>query len=129
MSQQQNLSDIQKPSDNTLGECASSPSEAKDLRVNQQIRDALSAIPGGDNLDRYFGISSGEPQQPKQEARIADQLIDELREGSSTGGDLGDLLKRISIHADNSGADPDALRALMRGSRKGQPKEGRNNEE
>lgn len=96
---------------------ATVPSSSQDLRLSQQIGDALAAVPGGEQLAAYFGIGGEQPQQPPQEAIESAQLIDGLR-SAGPGDDLSGLLQRIMNHADNSGADPDALRALMRGATK-----------
>ena len=110
----------QKPSDKTdvqVENGAVAPSNGQDLRLSHQLTDALVAVPGGQKLAAYFGIGGGQPQQPPNEAAESAKLIDGLR-SAKPGEDLSGLLRQITAHADSSGADPDALRALMRGARK-----------
>lgn len=95
------------------------PATGCDLRLKQQVADALAASPGGAELDAYFGISSGNPAQSTVEADESDTLLRRLQTASQgQGGDPASLLGDIFKHADGSGADADALRALMCGSRK-----------
>ena len=99
----------------SLDEVINSPATGPDLRVMRQVADALSAISDGEQLDRYFGISSGIPEQPPEEAARSDELIARLREATKgPSEDLSSLLDDIARHTGSSGADPDALRALRR---------------
>lgn len=99
------------------------PLTSDELRTKQRVSDALDATSSGKKLDEYFGITSGIPDQSEGEARESSKLMQELREVTSTGNttDLADLLSKIAEHTNNSGADPDALRELIKGARR--PKE------
>ena len=91
----------------------------------QQVADALAAIPGGANLEEYFGTSGQVPQQPAAESRRSRAIIDRLRNVSAGRPcDMRQLFKDVSGHVAASGADPDTLRALMRASRNRQRPEG-----
>lgn len=91
------------------------PATGGDIRIAQKVTDALAAIPGGAQLDRYFGVSSGVPEQPIAEGQESDALLKRLRDATqSPEVGLLSLLGDIGKHVDTSGADPDALRALMR---------------
>ncbi len=94
------------------------PEIGQDLRTKHKIHEALANSPGGKKLDEYFGISTGTPQQPVEEAQETDSLLARLHGAQVGSADLRSLLNEISIHATHSGVDPDALRALMRGSKK-----------
>ena len=95
-------------------EGAQSPLIGNDLRLKAIVSNVLATTPGGEKLDQYFGISSGAPEQPAAEAAESDALI----AGLQKGGDLSALFGKISKHVSNSDIDPDALRALMRSSKK-----------
>lgn len=94
------------------------PRVGEELRLKQQVSDALESIPGGDMLDKYFGITTGSPEQSVDEARNSESLIQDLRDTSLGETSLSDLFGKISEHNTASGVDPEALRALMRGSTK-----------
>ncbi|RIL08722.1 MAG: hypothetical protein DCC75_08190 [Proteobacteria bacterium] len=87
------------------------------VTLRDAVIDALSRTPGGTGLDAYFGISTGIPVQPPSEGAESKLLTDELRAALESGGDLSEVLGAISAHAGAAGANPDALRALMRGRR------------
>jgi len=61
-----------------------------DLRLKQQVSEALEAIPGGDKLDKYFGITTGNPEQPLEEAKNSENLIEGLRDASSGKANLSE---------------------------------------
>jgi hypothetical protein len=84
------------------------------LLLKQQVIDALSFIPGGAELDKYFGITSGKPVQPEDEAARSEELIRGLRDASEGKTPLPELLQKLALHNAQSQVDPDALRALMR---------------
>ena len=95
------------------------PVAGSGLLLKQQVADILATTPGGESLDDYFGVSSGSGKQAPAEAGESVALVDQLRAASQgICGDLASLLEAVSKHADTSGADPEALRALMRSSRK-----------
>ncbi|MCB0336697.1 MAG: hypothetical protein KDD62_10345 [Bdellovibrionales bacterium] len=98
--------------------------DTADLATAESVFDALRSTPGGDCLAQYFGLGLDVPLQSAEEASRADDLMIELREATEQGGDLSDLLGRIADHANESPADADALRALMRSRKKIDPSDG-----
>lgn len=98
------------------GEDPKTPASGNKLRTTQRIKDALAATPGGAELDEYFGITTGDPQQPEEEAEESEELLNRLRTiGNEDTASLEALMDNIARHVDGSEVDPEALRALMRG--------------
>lgn len=103
------------------------PGPGKTLRMKQIISDALAQNPHGEEIDKYFGISTGRPEQSLEEAERAEYLLGKLRDlATSKSVDSKGMLRQIADHVDGSGFDANALRALMRGSKKPakEPEEG-----
>jgi hypothetical protein len=93
--------------------------------LHGRVVESLRGTPGGQKLDDYFGISSGSAEQPPAEAAKSEELIGRLKAFSQgQGGDIESILGEISEHAASSGADSDALRALMRGSKESKTENG-----
>lgn len=86
--------------------------DPKSEALRNTVLDALAKAPGGERLDAYFGISSGNPKAPSEEAIESDLLINKLREVSINTADMSSILGDITRHVNQSGADPDILRAL-----------------
>jgi hypothetical protein len=97
---------------------SSAPGGGAELRLNQLVLDALSKVPGGKQLDDFFGISSGVPQQPSAEAAEGERLIKGLKAVSEGGLDLSSLLGPIAKHTEEAELDPDLLRSLMQPRKK-----------
>ena len=81
--------------------------------VRTVVRNALAKIRKGSELDRYFGISSGKPKQPDEEACSTAVLLREIENPSRRGLDLI-ALRELMVLASTCGANPDSLRALTR---------------
>ena len=96
---------------------ASPPQAETALRLKQQVVDALSTVAEGEMINRYFGITSGLPEQPPEEAQKGEEIVEQLRQVTDEKADLSQLLEKISHHNAASGLDPEALRALMRGAK------------
>jgi hypothetical protein len=96
---------------------ATPPQAGADLRLKQQVSDALSTVAEGEIIDQYFGITSGLPQQSPHEAQRGEEIVEALRQVADGNADLSQLFGKISAHNPASGLDPEALRALMRGSK------------
>lgn len=83
-----------------------------DPRITDTALGALNRSNGGDKLARYFGILPGKAEQAPSEASRSDELMNTLRFAPEERmprliDDIGDLIN-------SSGADPEALRALMK---------------
>ena len=86
---------------------------ACDAVIFERAQSALRSIPGGSALDDYFGLTTGKPKQPRQEARrTLTSLTGLLR--AETPAVAAAALAEISKVAGSSGANVDALRALRR---------------
>jgi hypothetical protein len=94
------------------------PQGAEVLRLQQRVQDALSSIPGGDALATYYGIGGGAPQQSPAEAEACERILQGLQGVSDGTVDLSSLLEPIAEHNQNSGINPDLLRALRRPPKK-----------
>jgi len=94
------------------------PQGADVLRLQQRVQDALSSVPGGDSLATYYGIGGGTPQQSPAEASGGEQILRGLHGVSDGTVDLSSLLGPIAEHNQNSGINPDLLRALRQPPKK-----------
>ena len=93
--------------------------KGEELRLHQRVTDTLARTPGGDSLDKFFGITTGKPEQSDEDRQNSDALIRELQAISNGESlDLTALVTGMSKHVADSAVDPDALRALMRSSKK-----------
>ncbi len=85
------------------------------------VKDALSKIPHGEKVDRYFGITSGKPEQSPEEALRAEKLLERLRKLGEGSVSDEKFLEDLSAHSKASKVDPESLRALMRPSKLKKP--------
>ena len=100
----------------TIVEIVEPPSQsASPLAAAQQIiKEALPQIPGGEEVDKYFGITS---RAPKQAGASGDEVLATLRRldvAAQKGGTVADVIKNLTRLADETPIDPDALRAFFR---------------
>ena len=82
------------------------------MTLYQRVAAVLDVTPGGSALDRYFGISSGKPEQPPCDARRSERLASMLNNTDDTVA-YSRLALRLRETGAPRGLDQDALRALM----------------
>jgi hypothetical protein len=100
--------------DNSPAEEITAPLRGASLRTTERILDVLRAVPGGAEVDEYYGISSGVPKQSAEEAARGEELVAGLKAFSEGQGDFSALFGQIKDHNEKSEIDPELLRALVR---------------
>jgi hypothetical protein len=94
------------------------PPECSVLRVTQRVQEALNAVPGGEAVDEYFGISGGVPNQSTLEAKESKEILQDILDFNGSERDFKRLYQRIVSFNEQSSVDPEVLRALMRSPKK-----------
>jgi hypothetical protein len=100
--------------DNSPAEEIAAPRQGASLRNSERISDALRAVPGGAEVDEYYGISGGVPKQSAEEAARGEELVAGRKAFSEGQADFSALFGEIRDHNEKSEIDPELLRSLMR---------------
>jgi len=88
------------------------------LRFKQQVSHVLAGQPDGHDLDKYYGITTGNPEQTKQEQQDSDALIDKLKGLAMGEENLADIIRDALAKDSTSKTNAEALRALIEGPKK-----------
>jgi hypothetical protein len=104
--------------ENSPAEEITAPLRGASLRATERILDVLRAVPGGAEVDEYYGVSSGVPKQSAEEAARGEELVAGLSAFSEGQGDFSALFDQIQRHNETSEIDPELLRSLMRSRNK-----------
>lgn len=90
-----------------------------DLRTEQKLNDALRTIPESKQIDAFFGISGGNPEQSPGDSLRATEMLEQIRAlgAESTDVNVEALLAKIGLHSNNPERPTDGLRSLMYGKK------------